>query len=102
MKAAQGRDDLRPDDAAEGVRVRAVDPEVQAFGAAISLSFLAPSGQERPYDTVGIQYGLNALNSGLIVPEQFVDLNEKIGGFDIDLNYQAARSEADPGAMVLP
>ena len=49
------------------------------------------------YDNVGIQYGLEALLSGEITPEQFVDLNEKIGGEDIDHNLQAARSVADPG-----
>jgi hypothetical protein len=53
----------------------------------------------RPFDNVGVQYGLVALQSGQIVPEQFVDLNEKIGGLDIDWNYQAQRSEADPAAL---
>jgi hypothetical protein len=47
------------------------------------------------FDNVGVQYGLNALRDGRISPEQFVDLNEKIGGLDIDGNYQAARTEAD-------
>ena len=31
----------------------------------------------RPYDNVGVQYGLRALQSGTITAEQFVDLNEK-------------------------
>ena len=46
-------------------------------------------------DNVGLQYGLNALAAGRITPEQFVDLNEKIGGLDIDGNYQAQRTVAD-------
>ena len=46
-------------------------------------------------DNVGLQYGLNALSAGKITPEQFVDLNEKVGGLDIDGNYQAARTVGD-------
>ena len=40
----------------------------------------------QPFGNAGIQYGLEALKHGLITPEQFVDLNAKIGGGDIDLN----------------
>lgn len=48
-----------------------------------------------PYDNTGLQYGLVALNSGEITAEQFVDMNEKVGGLDIDWNHQPQRSEAD-------
>jgi hypothetical protein len=44
------------------------------------------------YDNEGIQYGLDALNDGVITPDQFVDLNARIGGFDIDGQPQADRS----------
>ena len=37
-----------------------------------------------PTDNVGVQYGLGALRSGKITPAQFVDLNAKIGGLDVD------------------
>ena len=37
-----------------------------------------------PVDNVGVQYGLGALRSGKITPAQFVDLNAKIGGLDVD------------------
>ena len=47
------------------------------------------------FDNVGVQYGLKALAAGRISPAQFVDLNEKIGGLDIDGNYQAPRTVAD-------
>ena len=50
-------------------------------------------------DNVGIQYGLKALLSGAITPEEFVTLNEKIGGFDADSNRRAARSRADLPAL---
>lgn len=53
----------------------------------------------RPYDNTGVQYGLRALESGLITPAQFVDLNSKIGGRDIDYGWQADRSQADPLAL---
>ena len=47
-------------------------------------------------DNIGVQYGLSALNAGQITPEQFVDLNEKIGGFDLNGNLVPARNVADP------
>src|SRR5437868_8819887 len=37
-------------------------------------------------DNVGLQYGLKALLAGAITPEEFVTLNEKIGGTDADSN----------------
>jgi len=55
----------------------------------------------RPLDTVGIQYGLKALTNGLITPAQFVDLNAKVGGHDIDYNAQPARTLADPAALTV-
>ncbi|NUZ07829.1 DUF6351 family protein [Piscinibacter koreensis] len=44
---------------------------------------------------VGVQYGLNALNSGQITMAQFIHLNQRIGGFDIDGNLTAARVQPD-------
>jgi hypothetical protein len=48
-----------------------------------------------PWANEGVQYGLVALRSGEILPEQFVDLNEKIGGRDIDYNWIAQRTSGD-------
>jgi Tannase-like family of unknown function (DUF6351) len=53
----------------------------------------------RPFDNVGVQYGLAALAAGTITPTQFLDLNEKIGGYDEDANYVAARSTGDAAAI---
>jgi hypothetical protein len=53
----------------------------------------------RPNDNVGVQYGLDALQTGGISAEQFVDLNEKIGGFDHDLEPTGTRMVADEGAL---
>jgi len=53
----------------------------------------------RMIDRIGIQYGLGALEAGRISPEQFVDLNARIGGWDIDANWQPERMHAD-GSVV--
>jgi hypothetical protein len=50
----------------------------------------------RAMDNVGVQYGLGALNEGKITKEQFLDLNEKIGGYDINGTFTAQRTQGDP------
>ena len=50
-------------------------------------------------DNVGLQYGLAALKSGAISAEEFITLNEKIGGVDKDSNRIAQRSSADLRAL---
>lgn len=39
-----------------------------------------------PVDNVGVQYGLEALLDGTITPAQFVDVNVRVGGVDVDAN----------------
>ncbi len=53
----------------------------------------------RPYDTVGVMFGLEALHAGTISKEQFVDLNTKLGAVDIDFGTQPTRVSADPAAL---
>lgn len=53
----------------------------------------------RPMDSVGIQYGFAAFNAGTISAEQFVELNEKMGGYDADGNIISARTVADTTAL---
>jgi hypothetical protein len=53
------------------------------------------------YGNRGVQYGLKALLAGRILPEQFVDLNEKIGTVDVDFNFMPGRREADTGSEIL-
>src|SRR5207237_4436480 len=71
-----------------------------------------PAGSTRARqtgDNVGIQYGLKALVSGAITAEEFVTLNERIGGSDADSNRTAAtvltgaapRSVADLPALAI-
>jgi hypothetical protein len=78
----------------KGVRCDLADYQIAIWGKRAQDGFA-----KRPLDNVGIQYGLNAVNAGLITPEQFVDLNEKIGGFNIDWQWQPQRMQADPGAV---
>jgi hypothetical protein len=77
-----------------GVRCTHQDFMVNIFGTRPQDGFA-----RTPFDNVGIQYGLGALESGLITPAQFVDLNAKIGGHDIDYNLIPNRTEGDPVAL---
>jgi hypothetical protein len=68
------------------------------FGVTVTSD--APNGKgRRAVDNVGVQYGLRALQAGQITPEQFVDLNAKAGGIDIDGRFVAERTTADPDAL---
>ncbi len=49
----------------------------------------------RPIDNIGVQYGLGALNRGEISVAEFLDVNERVGGYDNDGNVRSARSLAD-------
>jgi hypothetical protein len=81
-----------------GTRCGQPDLAVAVWGTTAGI----PAGSTRavqPFDNVGIQYGLKALLAGTISPEEFVTLNEKIGGIDGDANRMAARSVADAPAL---
>jgi hypothetical protein len=71
------------------------------FDAARNIYGVDPASgfARRPFDNLGVQYGLNALNTGTITVEQFLALNEGIGGVDHDSTYQPARSEGDAMAI---
>jgi hypothetical protein len=58
-----------------------------------------PRVANRTNDNAGIQYGLKALAAGQIGAEEFVALNERIGGFDADMQPGSARMIADPAAL---
>lgn len=53
----------------------------------------------RTTDNVGIQYGLQPFEAGQIGAEEFVVLNERIGGTDVDTNPVPERMVADPQAL---
>lgn len=52
-------------------------------------------------DNVGVQYGLGALLAGRIGAEEFVTLNEIIGGSDRDAAPTAQRATADADALAI-
>ena len=76
-----------------GVRCTVQDYQVAIWGQREQDGFA-----KVPISTAGVQYGLNALNAGQITPEQFADLNAKIGGKSIDWEFTPTRIQADPGA----
>jgi Tannase-like family of unknown function (DUF6351) len=76
-----------------GARCTIQDYQKAMFG-------VGPDGRAlRPIDNVGVQYGLQALLDGTLTPEQFVDLNHRIGGLEIDGVWEPQRTEADLGAL---
>jgi len=76
-----------------GARATIYDHTVNVYGRGPATGFA-----RRPLDNVGVQYGLGALNAGAIDWEQFLDLNGRIGGMDIDFEHQRERTVADPDA----
>lgn len=74
----------------KGARCDVYDHTVNAYGRDPKTGFA-----RRPLDNVGVQYGLGALNAGAITKEQFLDLNEQIGGYDEDAGFSPARTTAD-------
>lgn len=77
----------------DGARATVWDHGRNAFGVDPETGFA-----RRPLDNVGVQYGLQALKDGVISADQFLDLNNRIGGLDIDANVVADRMSADPVA----
>jgi hypothetical protein len=73
-----------------GARCTVWDTNVASFGRDPKTGFARPA-----LDNVGVQYGLQALNRGVISKAEFIDLNEKIGGFDRDGHLRPARTVAD-------
>ena len=55
----------------------------------------------RPWGNEGEQYGLKALQQGLITPAEFADVNEKIGGLTIDHQPQPGRSVVDANTAAI-
>ena len=73
-----------------GVRCTLADLMINVFGPRPPQNFAGI-----PLDNVGVQWGLEALKKGQITTAQFVDLNEKSGGLDVDAQWQPQRTEAD-------
>jgi len=91
-----------PVDNPTGPRCHAWDWAASIFGrTANDLSAKDPTDlrARETRDNVGVQYGLKAMLSGAISAEEFVTLNEVVGGSDKDSNFQAGRSVADREAL---
>ena len=78
-----------------GARCDVQDMQVNILGRDPKTGF-ARAGE----DNVGVQYGLAALNNGTISFDEFIKLNQQVGGFDINGNIVAARTVADPVALL--
>jgi hypothetical protein len=84
----------------DGARCTTQDFQISIWGRRPRDQWIKPEKEighgfaNAAYDNLGVQYGLNALNSGEITAEQFVDLNEKIGGLNIDFNFEKKRVKA--------
>ena len=99
-KGTTNADRYNPQTNPGGVRCTIQDAAINVFGPEpkkfwsanenkIGHGFVRP-----PIDNVGVQYGLAALISGDITPADFVDMNAKAGGLDIDTNPVAARDNS--------
>jgi len=77
-----------------GARCTVQDMRANIYGRNPATGF-----GRKPQDNVGLQYGLGALNGSAISVDEFLDLNEKMGGNDIDGNFVAQRSVGDPIAL---
>ena len=80
----------------KGARCDIFSHHVNSYGRDPKTGFV-----RRPIDNVGIQYGLKAFNDGVITSQQFLDLNERIGGYDVDGNVSRNRTVGDTIAMRL-
>jgi len=81
-----------------GVRCGEADAVASVFGT------VTAAGVQRARTTVdntGVQYGLKALLSGVLTPEEFVVLNERVGGYDADFNLASTRWSADTDALAI-
>lgn len=80
----------------DGIRCSQPDHEIALWGKAPGKDY-----GRRFTDNTGVQYGLDALREGAISAEEFVTLNENIGGSDIDRGLTSERMQADPETMAL-
>ncbi|HVX70892.1 MAG TPA: DUF6351 family protein, partial [Mycobacteriales bacterium] len=88
-----------------GVRCSVIDAAINVFGPRPKRVW---SKQEKaaghgfaglPLGNAGVMYGLSLVEQGLISVDQFIDLNAKIGGLDIDGGPQPARTTGDKSAI---
>lgn len=81
----------------DGARCTLQDMNIAVLGTDPETGFA-----RRPLSNVGIQYGLEALNDATLSPDEFLDLNEAIGGYDIDGQIQPEREVIDEATTAVP
>jgi hypothetical protein len=87
-----------------GVRCTVIDHAASIFGTVTEKlpgTNLMIKHARGTADNVGVQYGLKALLAGAVTAEEFVTLNEGIGGVDFDNNFITSRTEASPEALAI-
>jgi hypothetical protein len=80
----------------DGARCTLQDINVEVLGRDPKTGFA-----RRPLDNVGVEYGLAALNKRVITVDQFLDVNEFVGGYDIDGTIVPERAEADEASIAV-
>lgn len=94
-----------PDTNPGGARATLQDYQVNYLGRRSRGEWTRPEREigagfaQRPFDNVGVQYGLQALLDKTISVEQFVDLNTRIGSLDIDGELVADRAAASADSV---
>ena len=84
----------------DGVRCSIYDGMRNIFGEKIFADINGGRAFARsPHDNVGVQYGLATLNEGIIDKALFLELNEAMGGWDIDFQARPERTVADDDAL---
>lgn len=77
-----------------GVRCTLWDNMVNIYGKDPNTGYA-----RRSLDNTGVTYGLKGLQSGTLSLNEFLDLNENIGGYDNNGNFSSQRSVADIEAL---
>jgi len=78
----------------KGARCATADMRANIYGRDPATGYA-----RRVEDNVGLQYGLRGLNSGALTVDEFLQINERIGGYDDDGGFIDQRSVGDPVAI---
>ena len=79
-----------------GIRCSLWDSMINVYG-----TDPATRKARRTFDNLGVQYGLAALQHGDITMDEFLDLNQDVGGFNDDGTAVAQRSVANSDALAI-
>ncbi len=109
IEAGRVGDYNRPDDGTKCAGEDSYDPVARPTGVRCTFQdFIVNQIGRRPdgaahlvFDNVGVQYGLAAVKAGQITAEQFIDVNARAGGFDVNGRWQEARSAIAPAVAAV-